>query len=92
MEMKQKSGNVPDIYVVVLPEGATDLYQQVKQYVPLHVFMLFIDECPSSFSDCQVGVATQCLKAQKCFRAKPQYYANVMLKYVLPHILSRLSP
>lgn len=33
MEMKQKAGNVPDIYVVVLPEGATDLYQQVKQYV-----------------------------------------------------------
>jgi len=63
VEMKQKLGNVPDIYVVVLPEGAADLYQQVKH-----------------FSDCQVGVATQCLKAQKCFRAKPQYYANVMLK------------
>ena len=85
--MKQKSGNVPDIYIVVLPEGATDLYQQVKQYVLFRfprcfracLFMI----CPSSFSDCQVGVATQCLKAQKCFRAKPQYYANVMLKYVL---------
>ncbi|KAH7914195.1 argonaute-like protein [Hygrophoropsis aurantiaca] len=27
-----------------------------------------------------VGVATQCLKSSKCFRAKPQYYANVCLK------------
>lgn len=26
------------------------------------------------------GVATQCLKSSKCFRAKPQYYANVCLK------------
>jgi len=84
--MKQKLGNVPDIYVVVLPEGAADLYQQVKQYV-LFVFLpciciCLLMICSSSFSDCQVGVATQCLKAQKCFRAKPQYYANVMLKYV----------
>ena len=28
-----------------------------------------------------MGVATQCLKSSKCFRAKPQYYANVCLKY-----------
>lgn len=27
-----------------------------------------------------MGVATQCLKSSKCFRAKPQYYANVCLK------------
>ncbi|KAJ8580661.1 argonaute-like protein [Rhizopogon salebrosus TDB-379] len=32
------------------------------------------------FGDVTVGVATQCLKGQKCFRAKPQYYANVCLK------------
>lgn len=30
----------------------------------------------------QMGVATQCMKSSKCFRAKPQYYANVSLKYV----------
>lgn len=27
-----------------------------------------------------MGVATQCLKSSKCFRAKAQYYANVCLK------------
>ncbi|KAJ6628679.1 hypothetical protein B0H10DRAFT_1777546, partial [Mycena sp. CBHHK59/15] len=32
------------------------------------------------FGDVQMGVATQCLKSSKCFRAKPQYYANVCLK------------
>ena len=48
--MKQKSGNVPDIYVVVLPEGATDLYQQVKQYVPSTYSCLFIDEWPPQAS------------------------------------------
>ena len=35
-----------------------------------------------SFGDISAGVATQCLKSSKCFRAKAQYYANVMLKYV----------
>lgn len=57
------AGGLPDIYVLVLPDGAADLYQQIKH-----------------FSDCQVGVATQCLRSNKCFRAKPQYYANVCLK------------
>lgn len=28
----------------------------------------------------KAGVATQCLKSNKCFRAKQQYYANVCLK------------
>ncbi|KAI0335424.1 argonaute-like protein [Cubamyces sp. BRFM 1775] len=32
------------------------------------------------FGDITQGVATQCLKATKCFRAKPQYFANVCLK------------
>ncbi|KAF9527970.1 argonaute-like protein [Crepidotus variabilis] len=32
------------------------------------------------FGDVQMGVATQCLKANKCGRAKPQYWGNVMLK------------
>lgn len=44
MEMKQKWGGLPDIYVVVLPEGATDLYQQVKQYVPATYPCSSIDE------------------------------------------------
>ncbi|KAH9938191.1 argonaute-like protein [Fomitopsis serialis] len=32
------------------------------------------------FGDIQVGVATQCMKADKCKRAKEQYFANVCLK------------
>ncbi|KAJ8519388.1 hypothetical protein ONZ45_g3684 [Pleurotus djamor] len=32
------------------------------------------------FGDVTMGVATQCLKSSKCYRAKPQYYANVCLK------------
>jgi len=32
------------------------------------------------FGDVSMGVATQCMKSSKCFRAKPQYYANVSLK------------
>lgn len=30
----------------------------------------------------KMGVATQCLKAKKCNKANPQYWANVMLKFV----------
>jgi eukaryotic translation initiation factor 2C len=47
----------------------------------------------ASFSDCQVGVATQCMRSAKCFRAKPQYYANVCLKYVsfLPSFFHTLN-
>jgi len=33
-----------------------------------------------NFGDVQMGVATQCLKSSKCYRAKIQYWANVMLK------------
>jgi eukaryotic translation initiation factor 2C len=33
-----------------------------------------------NFGDIFMGVTTQCLKASKCSRAKPQYWANVMLK------------
>jgi hypothetical protein len=31
MEMRQHGGGLPDIYVIVLPDGAADLYQQIKQ-------------------------------------------------------------
>ncbi|KAL6309673.1 argonaute-like protein [Sparassis latifolia] len=53
----------PNMLVVVLPEGATDVYTAVKH-----------------FGDVTQGIATQCLKANKCMRASPQYYANVCLK------------
>jgi len=32
------------------------------------------------FGDVTMGVATQCLKSAKCYKAKPQYWANVCLK------------
>jgi len=32
------------------------------------------------FGDVSAGVATQCMKSIKCFRAKAQYFANVCLK------------
>ncbi|THH15210.1 hypothetical protein EW146_g5232 [Bondarzewia mesenterica] len=53
----------PTLIVVVLPEGANDVYYAVKH-----------------FGDIKLGVVTQCMKSMKCFRAKPQYYANVTLK------------
>ncbi|THH32884.1 hypothetical protein EUX98_g1281 [Antrodiella citrinella] len=60
---RTKNNKFPDMIVVVLPEGATNLYTAVKH-----------------FGDIQAGVATQCLKAQKCNRGNAQYFANVCLK------------
>ncbi|KAG6869248.1 hypothetical protein C0993_000001 [Termitomyces sp. T159_Od127] len=65
--VRERPGNVkkvlPNLIVVILPEGGNDIYTSVKH-----------------FGDITAGVATQCLKSLKCFRAKPQYYANVSLK------------
>ncbi|KAN0109847.1 hypothetical protein V8E52_008953 [Russula decolorans] len=30
-----------------------------------------------NFSDASAGIATQCMKASKCFNARPQYYTNI---------------
>ncbi|KAH9062680.1 argonaute-like protein [Lactarius vividus] len=32
------------------------------------------------FGDVAMGIVTQCMKSSKCFRARPQYYANITLK------------
>jgi eukaryotic translation initiation factor 2C len=40
-QVKNATGRLPDILVVVLPEAATDLYVAVKQYVRC-VFMTFL--------------------------------------------------
>ncbi|KAH9992239.1 Piwi domain-containing protein [Russula compacta] len=32
------------------------------------------------FGDITAGIATQCMKSSKCFRARPQYFANITLK------------
>ncbi|KAI0267569.1 Piwi domain-containing protein [Russula aff. rugulosa BPL654] len=33
-----------------------------------------------NFGDVMAGIPTQCMKASKCFNARPQYYANITLK------------
>ncbi|KAL5530679.1 hypothetical protein ACEPAF_6937 [Sanghuangporus sanghuang] len=60
---KDQKQSPPGLVIVVLPEGATDMYIKIKH-----------------FGDCSTGTATQCLRSNKCYRAKEQYYANVCLK------------
>ncbi|KAH9179683.1 argonaute-like protein [Lactarius sanguifluus] len=62
-ECQRRTKNLPNLIVVVLPEGGNDIYTAVKH-----------------FGDVATGVVTQCMKSSKCFRAKPQYYANITLK------------
>jgi eukaryotic translation initiation factor 2C len=62
-ECQRRSGSVPTLIVVVLPEGGNDIYSAVKH-----------------FGDVRTGVVTQCMKSSKCFRARPQYFANITLK------------
>ncbi|KAN0097521.1 Piwi domain containing protein [Tylopilus felleus] len=63
-ECFQKTKQRPTLIVVVLPDNGNDIYTAVKH----------------KLNHTKVGVATQCLKSSKCFRAKAQYYANVCLK------------
>lgn len=68
-----------------LRAAGTECFQRTKQRPQLIVVVLpengnDIYTAVKHFGDITVGVATQCLKSQKCFRAKPQYYANVCLK------------
>ncbi|KAG6835954.1 hypothetical protein H0H93_012916 [Arthromyces matolae] len=78
MEVVKLTKLGPNLIVVVLPEGGNDIYTAVKH---------FGDVTPSHFAkhidigyEIQMGVATQCLKSSKCYRAKPQYWANVSMK------------
>jgi len=62
-----------------------ECFQKTKQRPTLIVVVLpdngnDIYTAVKHFGDVTVGVATQCLKSSKCFRAKAQYYANVCLK------------
>ncbi|KAF8195816.1 argonaute-like protein [Mycena galopus ATCC 62051] len=76
----QKTGKGPQLLV---PEGGNDIYTKCG---PLSL----LDPSPADFTawycsvkhfgDITMGVATQCLKSSKCYRAKPQYFANVCLK------------
>ncbi|KAH0839868.1 argonaute-like protein [Lanmaoa asiatica] len=64
-----------------LRAAGNECFQKTKQRPTLIVVVL-----PDNGNDIYtavkqyVGVATQCLKSSKCFRAKAQYYANVCLK------------
>ncbi|KAG9317400.1 argonaute-like protein [Chiua virens] len=68
-----------------LRAAGNECFQKTKQRPSLIVVVLpdngnDIYTAVKHFGDVTVGVATQCLKSSKCFRAKPQYYANVCLK------------
>ncbi|KAH7887674.1 argonaute-like protein [Phlebopus sp. FC_14] len=68
-----------------LRAAGNECYQKTRQRPSLIVVVLpdngnDIYTAVKHFGDVTVGVATQCLKSSKCFRAKPQYYANVCLK------------
>ncbi|KIJ70038.1 hypothetical protein HYDPIDRAFT_35479 [Hydnomerulius pinastri MD-312] len=74
-------GNIAD----QLRAAGNECFQKTKQRPTLIVVVLpengnDIYTAVKHFGDVTVGVATQCLKSAKCFRAKPQYYANVCLK------------
>ncbi|KAH9965908.1 argonaute-like protein [Russula dissimulans] len=62
-ECQRRSGSLPTLIVVILPDGGNDIYSAVKH-----------------FGDVSTGVVTQCMKSSKCFRARPQYFANITLK------------
>ncbi|KAI9429439.1 Piwi domain-containing protein [Lactarius psammicola] len=62
-ECRRSTRTLPELIVVVLPDGGNDIYTAIKH-----------------FGDVSHGIATQCMKSSKCFRAKAQYYANITLK------------
>ncbi|KAF9257187.1 Piwi-domain-containing protein [Marasmius fiardii PR-910] len=60
----QKNKSGPELLVVILPDQGNTEIYRGVKH----------------FGDIEMGVATQCLKASKCRRAKSQYWANVSLK------------
>lgn len=68
-----------------LRQVGNECFQRTQQRPTLIVVILpenanDIYTAVKHFGDVTVGVATQCMKSSKCFRAKSQYYANVCLK------------
>ncbi|KAG8992734.1 hypothetical protein FRB90_000927 [Tulasnella sp. 427] len=61
---KQAKGTMPNLIIVVLPDFGNE-----DIYVRI-----------KNAGDIKIGVATQCLKSQKCMRGNLQYFANVCLK------------
>lgn len=74
-------GNIP----AQLTEAGKEIYNVGR--IPPTLIVVILPEANTQiysavkhFGDVMMGVATQCLKAKKCNRANPQYWANVMLK------------
>ncbi|KAI5983309.1 argonaute-like protein [Pisolithus marmoratus] len=68
-----------------LRQAGNECFQKTQQRPTLVVVILpdnanDIYTAVKHFGDVTVGVATQCMKSSKCYRAKAQYYANVCLK------------
>jgi len=63
-ECAKAKGGGPNLVVVILPGDSGNDIYTAVKH----------------FGDTMIGVATQCLKSNKCRNAKPQYWANVSLK------------
>ncbi|KAG8946717.1 hypothetical protein FRC04_011495 [Tulasnella sp. 424] len=61
---KQLKGTMPNLIIVILPDFGNE-----DIYIRI-----------KNAGDIKIGVATQCLKSQKCIRGNMQYFANVCLK------------
>jgi hypothetical protein len=50
MQCRQKHGGMPNLILVILPEGANDIYTAVKQCVILSLLMVSSDVCSTCSS------------------------------------------
>ncbi|KAG7099080.1 hypothetical protein E1B28_000955 [Marasmius oreades] len=82
IEWKNGQGNIAQ----QLKEVGVKAYNEMNK-TPPNLVLVVIPESGNDiyaavkhFGDCVQGVATQCVKSMKAGRAKPQYWANVMLK------------
>ncbi|EIM88070.1 argonaute-like protein [Stereum hirsutum FP-91666 SS1] len=71
--------------VQALKASGAACFQKTKQHPQLIIVVLpevgnDIYTAVKHFGDISAGVATQCMKSAKCFRANHQYYSNVILK------------
>ncbi|KAH9992241.1 argonaute-like protein [Russula compacta] len=66
--------------------AACDECQQITKAPPTLIAVILPDggtdiyTAVKHFGDVSAGIATQCMKASKCFNAGPQYYASLTLK------------
>ncbi|KAN0109848.1 argonaute-like protein [Russula decolorans] len=66
--------------------AACDECQRKVKAAPTIIVAILPESCNDiytaikNFGDVTAGIATQCMKANKCFNANEQYYANITLK------------